>query len=80
MFHRDISPDAVEHIIREGEIIISYPDDTPFPSGLLLGFHERTPIHVVVAQDPETQLCYVVTVYHPDRKIWNDDFRTRRQP
>ena len=80
MFHRGISPDAVKQITGEGEVIVSYPDDTPFPSFLLLGFHGGRPIHVVVAKDAGTLQCYVVTVYHPDPNVWSDDFKTRRQP
>jgi hypothetical protein len=79
MFHRGISPGAVEHIIREGKVVASYPDDTPFPSVLLLGFDGGRPVHIVVAQDTGTLLCYVVTVYHPDPNVWSGDFKTRRQ-
>jgi hypothetical protein len=80
MFQRGITPEAVERIVREGDVIASYPDDKPFPSMLILGFDEGQPVHVVVAQDTDTGLCHVVTVYRPDRAVWTDDFRTRRQP
>jgi hypothetical protein len=33
---------------------------------------------VVVAVEPDTRECYVVTVYPPDPELWNSDFRTRR--
>lgn len=80
MFHRDITPDVAEHVIREGGMIASYPDDTPFPSMLVLGFDEGGPVHVLVARDATTRLCHVVTAYRPDPHVWNDDFKTRRQP
>jgi hypothetical protein len=80
MFQRGITPEVVEGIVREGDVIASYPDDTPFPSTLILGFGQGQPVHVVAARDPATRLCHVITVYRPDRDGWSDDFRTRRQP
>jgi Domain of unknown function (DUF4258) len=71
---------AGKGIISEGEVITSYPDDTPYPSVLLLGFHQGRSVHVVVARDTSTLLCYMVTVYHPDSKLWSADFKTPRQP
>lgn len=67
-------------IIHEGEMIASYPDDTPFPSILILGFENRVPIHVVVAKKPGTGTCFVATAYRPDPDLWNNDFKMRRQP
>ncbi|WP_447973697.1 DUF4258 domain-containing protein [Nitrospira sp. Kam-Ns4a] len=78
LFERAVHPDAVLRIIQEGEVIASYPDDLPYPSVLILGFEGGNPLHVVVAQDPENRICFVVTVYTPDPKLWSDDFRTRR--
>jgi len=49
IFERDIYPDAILRIIREGEVIESYPDDQPFPSVLILGFEGKMFLHVVVA-------------------------------
>lgn len=80
LFSRAILPDSVLRIIQEGEMIASYPDDTPFPSVLILGFEKRAPIHVVVAKKPGTGTCFVVTVYRPDPDLWSNDFKTRRQP
>jgi len=69
----------VLRIVAEGEVIASDPDDLPFPSVLILGFDGARPIHFVVARDAQTMLCFVVTVYQPDPKVWSDDFRTRRE-
>jgi len=63
----------------DGGIIASYPDDTPFPSMVVLGFDEGRPVHVVVARDGGTALCHIVTVYRPDPDVWGDDFKTRRE-
>lgn len=78
LFARGITPDAVIRIINEGEAIASYPDDAPFPSALILGFENQEPVHVVVAKDPTTGICYVITVYRPDPNLWSENFKTRR--
>jgi hypothetical protein len=78
LFERAIPPDAVLRIVEEGEAIASYPEDLPFPSVLILGFEGGRPLHVVVARDPQSGVCFVVTVYSPDPDLWSDDFRTRR--
>jgi hypothetical protein len=78
MFSRSVGVSEVAALIAEGEVIADYPDDTPHPSFLLLGFVEGGPVHVVVAKNKRTSDCYVVTVYVPDAAVWSDDFRTRR--
>ena len=37
IFERGISRNCVSELIRTSEIIESYPDDTPFPSCLIMG-------------------------------------------
>jgi len=78
MFERSVAPEAVVRIIREGEIIAAYPDDRPFPSVLILGFERNEPLHLVVARDPASGICFVVTVYRPDPTLWSEDFKTRK--
>jgi hypothetical protein len=78
MFERAIQRDAVKAVIMEGESIAEYPEDTPYPSLLMLGFYNDTALHVVVSRDSETENCYVVTVYQPDPELWEAGFRTRR--
>lgn len=78
MFQRDISPDIVEQVIAEGEVIASYPDDKPYPSVLLLGSHAGKPIHAVVAHDEATGNCQVITAYRPDPAVWDSTFRSRK--
>ena len=79
MFERALSPDVVRQIIREGEQIAAYPDDKPLPSVLVLGFGAGSPVHVLVAKNPQSNECIVVTVYRPDPALWRDGFRNRRQ-
>lgn len=69
----------VEVALR-GEQIADYPDDSPYPSCLLLGFVRSRPVHVVLAHDTSTDTAVVVTAYEPDARLWSPDFRRRRQP
>lgn len=78
MFHRELSKNDVSNVLKNGEIIIEYPDDKPYPSYLMLGFINNKPIHVVFALDKDNQVGIVVTAYVPDIKLWTTDFRTRR--
>lgn len=79
MFEWAISRDEVLEVLRDGEVIVEYPDDKPFPSNLLVGFPEARAIHVVAALDCQTDTCHVITAYPPDPDQWQDDFRTRRK-
>ena len=78
IFQRGINPDAVARIIAEAEVLIEYPEDKPFPSTLLLGFYGKQAIHAVIAQDPTTGNCHLVTIYWPDPAIWDESFKKRR--
>lgn len=79
MFQRGLAPEAIAAVLQSGEVIASYPEDTPWPSVLLLGSVQDSPVHVVVGRDPATNACYVVTVYRPDPQLWKTDYKTRRQ-
>ncbi|MBD2565066.1 MULTISPECIES: DUF4258 domain-containing protein [Nostoc] len=79
MFYRRISQKDVKTAISYGEVIEENPDDTPYPSYLILDFIEGKPIHVVFSYDEATDTGYVVTAYIPDTNIWLDGFTTRRQ-
>jgi len=78
MFSRGLKKGDVLDVIRQGEVIINYPDDTPYPSYLILGFVKDVPIHVVFAFNEQLKTGIVVTAYVPDAKIWTDNFKTRR--
>lgn len=78
MFQRGISKDDVLEVVRNGQIIIDYPDDKPYPSFLMLGFSGNRPIHIVVASDKENQIGIIVTVYIPDPNLWTGDYKSRR--
>ena len=44
MFERGIKPEPIESVIGTGEIVADYPDDDPYPSCLLLGWIDQTPL------------------------------------
>ena len=76
---RDISEADVRAVLTTGEAIEEYPDDTPFPSRLVLGWVGSRPLHVVAADDPEEEDTIVITVYEPEPNQWEVGFRRRRQ-
>ncbi|NMP23435.1 DUF4258 domain-containing protein [Sulfobacillus sp. DSM 109850] len=55
MFERQIERSVVESVIQSGTTIESYPEDTPYPSRLVLGWDR--PVHVVVAETALTSFC-----------------------
>ncbi|OGK87807.1 MAG: hypothetical protein A2X52_10015 [Candidatus Rokubacteria bacterium GWC2_70_16] len=80
MARRGISVAEVRQALGTGEAIEAYPDDTPYPSRLVLGWGGPRPLHVVVADDAGGGQTIVITVYEPDPVRWEVDFRRRRQP
>lgn len=79
-FQRGISRDEIRRVLETGEIIREYPDDTPLPSYLVLGWTQGgdRPLHVVAADDEEEDVTHVITVYEPNPDIWTDDFREKQ--
>lgn len=54
-----------------GEIIETYPEDTPYPSCLVLGWiGPDKPIHTVWAYNAATGYAVLVTVCRPDPRRW----------
>ncbi len=80
LFERKLTRQAVTEVLQNGEVIDEYPDDSPYPSYLILGFHSGRALHVVASFDERTQVCYIITAYEPDPKQWGKDFKTRRKP
>jgi hypothetical protein len=76
MFRREITLSEVKMILDEGEIIREYPEDTPYPSFLVLGFANLRPLHLLVAKD-DAGICILVTVYEPDKNVWSADFKIK---
>jgi hypothetical protein len=80
MFERRISVDDVRDVITNGETIEKYPDDTPYPSRLMLGWPTDRPLHVVVADNTQDNETIVITAYQPDAAQWEVGFKRRRRP
>ena len=80
MESRGIRVADVLHVLTAGEEIERYPDDTPFPSALLLASVRERPLHVLAAGDAANEITYVVTAYEPDPSEWDAEFRRRRAP
>ena len=78
IFERGLRASEAVRIIEEGETIRSYLDDSPYPSFLLLGYIDGRAIHLLVARDPDTLRCIVVTIYQPDPDLWDAEHKRKR--
>ncbi len=78
MFERKISVEEVRYVLETGEVIEDYPEDTPYPSRLILGQYRGRPIHVVAANNSADSEIVVITVYEPDPCEWDDGFCKRK--
>lgn len=68
----------VYEAVCSGEVIEEYLDDKPYPSVLIYGkTADNRPLHMVCAYDESENLAIVVTVYHPNPKLWID-YRRRK--
>ena len=78
MMERGISRQEVKRSVLEGDMIEEYPDDKPFPS-LLVAYVKEVPLHVVMSYDQTLSQVYVITVYRPDLRNFENDLKTRRK-
>ena len=78
MFARNISARQVIQALQTGETIEDYSAEMPEPSHLILGFHGKQPIHIVISENPGATEITVITVYHPDSGKWDRDFKSRK--
>jgi hypothetical protein len=78
MYERGITTTDVKEVVKSGNIVEEYPNDQPFPSYLLLGYINNSPLHVVVAIDNNTKKAIIITVYKPDVLLWKDEFKKRK--
>ena len=69
----------VKHVLATGETIEEYPDDTPYPSRLVLGRCGGRAVHVVAADNKESEETIVITVYEPSIDGWERDYRRRKK-
>jgi len=78
MIERDIYENEIESTLKNGEIIMEYPNDKPYPSYLMFKNVNSKNIHIVVSKD-EKGNCYIITCYIPDINVWQSDFKTRKK-
>jgi hypothetical protein len=78
MFERRVSAQKVAQTVNAGETIEDYSSEMPEPSRLILGFHGKRPLHVVVSENQKTNEITIITVYIPDPGKWHKDFKRRR--
>lgn len=79
MFERGITETDVHAALSQGEAIATYPEDTPYPGRLLLGWRGVEPLHVVAAYNEQDDEQIVITVYEPEPALWEAGFRRRKQ-
>ena len=78
MLERNISVADVLIALNSGATIEDYPDDTPFPSRLTLGWVDERPVHVVWATAADTDRVVIITVHEPNPEEWDNTFSRRR--
>ena len=78
MFERHITVEDVDVVLETGEVIEQYPNDTPYPSRLMLGWRGSRPLHIVVAESIGENELIVITAYEPDPAQWEADCKRRK--
>ena len=79
MSERGFSPKEIRAALVVATVTEDYPNDTPYPSALMLGWISQRPVHVVIARNEADQECIIITVYEPDSVKWQAGY-TRRKP
>ena len=78
MLERSISVADLLVVLNSGTTIEHYPEDTPFPSQLTLGWVGPRPVHAVWAPAASTGRVVIITVYEPNPEEWDNEFRRRQ--
>jgi Domain of unknown function (DUF4258) len=80
MAQRGFMDTDVAAVLSAGDVIERYPDDTPYPSYLVLGLVAGRPVHVVAADRSDAAEIIVITVYEPHPALWDATFTRRTDP
>ena len=73
-----IAADEVRQVVFHGQVIEDYPEDVRGHSCLILGAgHRKRPIHVVCS--PKDEFLVIITVYLPDERRWETDWKARKK-
>lgn len=78
MFERNLSLKKIVQAVRSGKTVEDYSLEMPEPSRLVLGFHGKRPLHVVISENQKTNVITIITAYSPDPANWNKGFMRRR--
>jgi hypothetical protein len=78
MFERGFAEEDIQNVVETGENIEYYPNDSPYPSRLVLGWWGKRPVHIVVADNHSENEAIIITVYEPDNALWEPGFRRRK--
>jgi hypothetical protein len=78
MSQRGFEPDDIHSALECGTIIEDYPDDTPYPSFLMLAWLGQRPLHIVAANNDADHETIIITVYEPDSLKWHPGFTRRK--
>jgi hypothetical protein len=80
MFERGISVSEVRAALAVSRTIMSYADDKPYATRLVLGYSGERALHVVLADNPADEQTIVATVYEPDPGRWDSGLTRRKRP
>jgi hypothetical protein len=77
----DVGRRQIERALQTCEINEDYPTlRRPLPDCLVLGWlTPNKPVHAVIAVDLEQDRLLIITVYLPNDREWENDYRTRKQ-
>jgi hypothetical protein len=78
LLEREITGDEVRSALVHGDVVEIYPGSHPYPSCLVMHLGEQV-LHVVVAVEPASGVCHVITAYRPSLDRFEADFKTRRK-
>ena len=73
---RMISAKEIERVVKEGDLVEDYPQDSRGHSCLIMGWgNEQQGIHVVWS--PKEDYLAIITAYIPDPTQWSSDLKRR---
>lgn len=73
-----VGESELEDALRKGFMLVEhYPEDPYGESALVLTYAGNKPVHVVLS--PREGFCYLITVYVPDTREWDDAFTRRKR-
>ncbi len=76
---RGITIAEMERALLNGAIIERYPDAQPYPACLVLGWlSSGDPLHIVCSRGNVEPALRIVTLYEPDDRLWESDYKTRK--